>query len=193
MYQELLGFCGEETQGAGAFILTHTPLTPVDAEHNQLLATELKDGMLVARDSEFAFYGADVKKIFVRNCYPLLVNELELDQPLSLKTTALTGTPGVGKSIFAVYLVIGIINGWIPVADDVTSVVLFQGVTTTSSRNRLFAFMRSVGTPWRRVADFNNFNPTLFINDISSSVRYFELGAINCLISTFTFFALHSC
>lgn len=127
--------------------------------------------MLVAPDENFSFYGAFVKKIFVRECYPMLLKALELNERDGVRTTALTGTPGVGKSLFAVYLVISIIKGWITVAGNITKLAFYQGVSTIYGKNRLFAFRLSEEGIWQRVADLSGYEPDLFINDISTSVR----------------------
>jgi hypothetical protein len=46
--------------------------------------------------------GLKLKRLYIRECYRFLADEIICDEPL--KKTIITGTPGVGKSVFLIYL-----------------------------------------------------------------------------------------
>lgn len=169
-YREQCVFSGELHE------VHHEPLTLpfllAAEEHRQFLQSVLDDNMVLKNTHpDFQFYPG-VRQFWIRSLYQKLVGTLELDMPDNpdhRRNMAITGTPGVGKSIFAVYLLYVIVNNLIDVDSNIRNVVLLQ-ITGERTLNRMFVFQRCGTGQWAPSQSLAGFEPHLFINDATVGV-----------------------
>jgi len=69
------------------------------------------EGCIHSQDQAFLPYPQDeIKKLFVRECYQDVFQLLNQHIDLNMKSFAISGTPGIGKSLFFVYILSRLMN-----------------------------------------------------------------------------------
>lgn len=148
----------------------HHTLT-LDAEHIALIESGAADGVLKRSNGPLT---ADIQKIFIREHYKKLA---QLLCNLAYQNIILTGTPGVGKSYFAVYFV----NFLLKTDTNYKSIQFRQ-----HSQHGIvyFAFEKQEqGGVWQRAAKKVP-QPDIYVNDDSESTVYSVATRKNIFISS---------
>ena len=115
---------------------------------------------------QLSFYVVpNIQHIYIRSHYDKIFSKLPLSEYVQDGTyTMITGTPGVGKSLFACYCV------WKLIHDEttpgyITSIVYLQSM---KGKTRVYAYERSGSFSWRRIPNKSNLQiPSIFIFDSS--------------------------
>ena len=122
-----------------------------------------------------------VHAMYIRPHYKNILDLIELNTivaPDKQLIYLLTGTPGIGKSLFAVYLIHTIMttNDYPNITQILYRRNMFKGDT-------FLAFQRG-DSVWVQAPPSKSFTPQLFINDDSHGTYRGISGAINILISS---------
>ena len=117
--------------------------------------------LLVAPKRHYFYLDPAISSIFIRDHYNNIIPRLRLDykrNKMSKLTTVLTGTPGVGRSLFAVYLLwyICII---LTSSKRSTLSVLLEKLGNWKALHGLFAVMR-------KVVGFKSMQRIMIVNQI---------------------------
>lgn len=159
----------------------------IDADGN--MAEQLCECKLLVAPMGHRFYpNPGILSIFIRHHYDNIIPKLRLDyeKPAMDKlTTVLTGTPGVGKSLFAVYLLWYILHN--PVLFRNINVIIFIR-NTRASVSSLWAFCRAQDDHWCTMDVTDGRKPDLFIYDRSfnkdGDIMYEMEECFNILITS---------
>lgn len=115
-----------------------------------------------------------IDKIYIREHYKAMVLKLGLALPTAT-SFHITGTPGMGKSLFAVYLAHQIINGKVQIDSSIRSLQLRQ--VTKSGGVRTFFFFKDNTTGWHPADGPEQLGtPDISIDDCSASAGGSGLG-----------------
>ena len=122
-----------------------------------------------------------VHAIYIRSHYKNILTRLGLEGPIPEDglICILTGTPGIGKSLFAVYLLYTIMT-----SRDFPQIGSILYRRNDIHGDVFFAFQRD-GSQWIQAPSSLNFQPQLFINDDSRDIyRTLDGATINLLITS---------
>ncbi len=135
------------------------------------------DGVLTAPPGLGLYPFFASSKIYIRAHYEAMMPRLK---PLTgLVVKVVTGTPGVGKSLFGIYMLHQILHGDFP---DISSVVYRQ---TAAMSKAAWAYERTAGGGWQQCLVTSKVTiPSLFIHDCSRHSESIEVMETHNIVIT---------
>ena len=134
--------------------LTAIPTIAAEKCHKAFLASSVSNNnALVANpalENSFYFGSSEVWRIYIRSAYATILPQLGLNRqtPASTAWIMLTGTPGVGKSLFAIYLTHLIVHNEVNMISSIKKVCFIQ---KTEADIRTLYFIKDEDDHWRAV------------------------------------------
>lgn len=132
------------------------------------LAATINANNLVSPSADLDFYLVpSIQRIYIRSHYDRLFSKVPLSIVVREGTyTVITGTPGVGKSLFACYCVWKLLHDEHTPA-NITSIVYRQ---TMKGETRVYAYERRGPASWQRIPNDSKLEiPSVFIYDSSDA------------------------